>query len=383
MMNKDKKMTKMILNHALEVITLLTGEHLTTSLVLKEMNKMITERILNHTLEIIYLLTGEEYTIVKTNSPLSYRQKTGEDADAAVSLSMRMWEPTEGPSEMLEGKPQALNTVGTPSHETPAIPNEHLYNVSINEEGKYDIDEDKIRSSPWSGPSNMNRTIFPKLEEEDESEGQKDVKEEERSPIYIYEDGSMHRNTPGDFHSSQLSLHVLMGRKNVSEAFHVNHTPLISEMKTSFNNHRRSPKDEKLFTCSECGKSFPKNSHLNIHQRIHTGDKPFTCSDCGKCFKDNSTLVRHQKIHTGVRPYACSDCDKSFFQRSNLINHQRIHTGEKPYECSMCGKSFCQRSHLLTHEKTHSCERPFSCSFCGKAFTNKAYLAKHQRIHRN
>ncbi|KAM4641288.1 uncharacterized protein O3C94_015674 [Discoglossus pictus] len=78
LMNKDKnkkvKMFEKILDHIQEIIYLLTGEHLTNSIITTEMrkNRKVTERMLNHTLQIIYLLTGEEYTIVKKNPPHSH-----------------------------------------------------------------------------------------------------------------------------------------------------------------------------------------------------------------------------------------------------------------------------------------------------------------------
>ncbi|KAM4614442.1 phagosome assembly factor 1 [Discoglossus pictus] len=90
-MSKDKKkmeaMMERILNHALEIIYLLTGEtstmqHLTNSLILLKMNKdkKMSKRILDQALEIIHLLTGEEYTIVRKKCPqTNIHQLTGED----------------------------------------------------------------------------------------------------------------------------------------------------------------------------------------------------------------------------------------------------------------------------------------------------------------
>ncbi|KAM4651161.1 uncharacterized protein O3C94_013710 [Discoglossus pictus] len=71
-MNQDKKMSERILNHILEILSLLTGkvsvlDHLTVIEV--NQDKEISEGILSHILEIIFLLTGEEYTFVKKNSP--------------------------------------------------------------------------------------------------------------------------------------------------------------------------------------------------------------------------------------------------------------------------------------------------------------------------
>ncbi|KAM4614112.1 uncharacterized protein O3C94_022149 [Discoglossus pictus] len=81
-MYQDKKMSERIVNHILEILSLLTGkvsQHLTNSLTVIEMNqdKEMSERILSHTLAIFFLLTGEEYTIVKKKSS-HIHQLTGE-----------------------------------------------------------------------------------------------------------------------------------------------------------------------------------------------------------------------------------------------------------------------------------------------------------------
>ncbi|KAM4687809.1 uncharacterized protein O3C94_006264 [Discoglossus pictus] len=85
MMNQDK-MSDKILNHILEILSLLTvkiSQHLTKSLTVIEKNqdKKMTERILTNTLEVMYLMTGEEYTIVRKNTPHSHHV-TGEGSTA-------------------------------------------------------------------------------------------------------------------------------------------------------------------------------------------------------------------------------------------------------------------------------------------------------------
>ncbi|KAM4617602.1 uncharacterized protein O3C94_021551 isoform 2-T2 [Discoglossus pictus] len=433
MMTKNKtKMTEKILNHALDIISLLTGQislmqHLSTSLMMIEIrkDKKMTERILNHALKIIYLLTGDEYSLIKKNLSLSSNHQSGECDGAALSLSMEVWEHAEGRKGIVENH-KPLNTLEILSCKTTdlhaenvdtanedgdddidgkdiqqvnfhsdlcaELHDENQYTVSINEDGEYEreanIQEVKVSQDSWAGPSIRKPLTFSKCEEEDDVRTHHQIKDEEVS-MNINEDGSIDGVTPGKHHRSQfvqgdngltkicpegkyVSLSTEFACKDCGKCF--NHQSDLMQ-------HLRIHTGEKPFPCSHCGKCFSQQSNLMIHQRIHTGEKPFKCSDCGKCFGQKATLVQHQRIHTGEKPFSCSDCGKCFSQKSVLIKHRRVHTGEKPFACSVCRKCFSQQSGLVNHQRVHTGDETFACSQCGKCFSQKSVLVQHQRIH--
>uniref|UniRef100_A0A8C5ML56 C2H2-type domain-containing protein n=1 Tax=Leptobrachium leishanense TaxID=445787 RepID=A0A8C5ML56_9ANUR len=144
---------------------------------------------------------------------------------------------------------------------------------------------------------------------------------------------------------------------------------------------RRSSRTQTMHPCEVCGKRFTNNSHLARHYKVHSGEKPFPCGVCGKMFARKSHVADHQRIHTGERPYVCMECGRGFVNNSHLVLHKVVHTGEKPFTCPECGKGFTRNSSLIKHAGIHAEEKPHVCRECGKSYCQYANLIVHQRLH--
>ncbi|XP_069604947.1 zinc finger protein 665-like isoform X2 [Ranitomeya imitator] len=402
----------------------------------------MAERILHFTLEIFFRLTGEDYTVVKKTSsdrcqdpvperwerPLSpitgppphhlihedindqkileltYKMielLTGEVPirfqDVAVYFSMEEWEYLEGHRDLYKNVimevPQPLTSPDLSSKRTtPERCPRPLLQQDCNQE-----DPNAPQDHQGEDLTHINTT---------ETYVRGDERCKEEIPTYGYPDDCTRRSegqlTPSifksdDFEILQDTTEVIAVTPDRSSSIHskdLSSDPMKqvsssdSLLTTKENqSHKRgikkqtSPKANKSFSCSECGKCFKQKSHFDSHQRIHTGEKPFSCSECGKCFSHKSNCVMHQRTHTGEKPFSCSECGKCFTIKKAFVRHQETHTGEKPFSCSECGKCFTYKWNLDKHQRTHTGEKPFSCSECGKCYIQKSDLVNHRRTH--
>ncbi|XP_077109940.1 uncharacterized protein LOC143766279 [Ranitomeya variabilis] len=400
----------------------------------------MAERILHITLEILYQLWRENYTIVKKSSSercqdpvsegwgrplrpitwppphlpihedinehkileLTYKMielLTGEVPircqDFAVYFSMEEWEYLEGHKDLYKDdimevsqpliSPDLSSKRTTPERcprpllpqdckqEDPNVPQDHqgedLTHINTTEtyvRGDERCKEEILSDNSPDDCASVGYLTFTDFEAEDYG-----------ITPYIYEEHDIIPDIPSVLHSKNLS-YIPYQQVLSSDS--------LQTVKQNENNrqdaeHQKAHKEEKSFSCSECGKCFTKKSSLTVHQRIHTGEKPFSCEKCGKYFTCKGSLIKHKRTHTGEKPFSCSECGKCFTKKGSLTVHQRIHTGEKPFSCEKCGKCFICKGDLIKHKSTHTGEKPFSCSECGNCFTKKASLTVHQRIH--
>ncbi|XP_075043266.1 uncharacterized protein LOC142102348 [Mixophyes fleayi] len=435
--------------------------------------RLMNKRLLNLAMEIISLLTGEEYMMVKKNCSLPTTPLTGEVpikcGDVSIYFSMEEWDYIEDHKDLYQ-KVMLEKDQRPSSPSPPAEPDVNNIQHNLQHNG---LSEHLLRSNTHPVPheppvENVSAVLV--TEEQDDSQSGEDVEQadlstntcdeeinadvvpsgqaiEEPYEINSWETPEVHEDTctdefknsdlqgdsyimtcsPGErvednkteFHVSEVEdsggNFPVESPRHVMENFVYTSTfdqcedqswtaydkfvgdpnyipkehPQIKEESNQYNytfDEEPPYVDHNLVrACEERGQLFETMNNLLVHQITHgqssSVDKPYACNHCEKRFAKRSHLGMHLKTHTGEKPYACPDCGKRFSRRSNMATHYRTHTGEKPFACPKCGKRFTQSSHMVTHQRTHSTDKLFTCPECRKCFTKWSYLNFHLRTH--
>ncbi|XP_073538277.1 oocyte zinc finger protein XlCOF8.4-like [Phyllobates terribilis] len=356
----------------------------------RDRDKM-AERILHLTLEILFWLTGEDYTVVKKTSsdrcqdpvsewwgrPLSpitgppphtlihedindqkileltYKMielLTGEVPirceDVTVYFSMEEWEYLEGHKDLYKDVmmevPQPLTSPDLSSKRTTP---ERCPRPLLPQDCKQE-DPDVLQDHQGEDLTHINTT-------------ETYVRGDERCKEEIPTDKSTE-----DYARSSEGHLISSDDRGMIEDVHEMNLFLPAILSTLQSKDLSSDHFQQVLSTNSLHTVKQDNHHQSSveNEKMYKEERPFSCSECGSCFKIKSNLVKHERIHTGERPFPCSECSKFFSQHSVLVRHQRIHTGEKPFSCSECGKCFGQKSHLTAHQRIHTGEKPFPCS---------------------
>lgn len=169
------------------------------------------------------------------------------------------------------------------------------------------------------------------------------------------------------------------------------------EISPRYYGHKTHRREEKIFKCKECKRTFNRRHNLTKHERVHSGDKPYVCKDCGRRFADSSNLTKHiNRIHNNIKRHAifsgkvvtedkvqnsCEICQRSFNSTNDLFQHELKYANSKLYTCNVCNKIFHLRNSYVRHLDTHNDKRRYHCDICERTFSQKFLLEKHRQCH--
>jgi uncharacterized Zn-finger protein len=144
-------------------------------------------------------------------------------------------------------------------------------------------------------------------------------------------------------------------------------------VKNSGSSKVKKLKKIKEFPCSQCGKVFKRNQHLQRHIKIHS--RVYKCSKCDEQFDKWSLLQKHMKLHK----FECFTCGKQLLSQKTLSMHLKTHDESIIFPCSVCKREFNRKQNLRVHYRTvHLGLKPFEC-VCGTSFGHKHLLMRHIR----
>ena len=118
------------------------------------------------------------------------------------------------------------------------------------------------------------------------------------------------------------------------------------------------------------------NYNQQMKAQIHCEEKIHSCSICGKKFSSETDVTEHKRIHGS---FPCGSCNETFRYKLGLMLHGIVHNGDiNTQYCGKCGKQFNLNSDFDEHFKSHSDNVDFVCMFCSKLYWNKFDLMAHE-----
>ncbi|XP_061727498.1 zinc finger protein 419-like isoform X2 [Cydia pomonella] len=189
---------------------------------------------------------------------------------------------------------------------------------------------------------------------------------------------------------NRLKYHMLT-HKNMERLFKCSECGKSFKCKPTLTTHVarvHSSKDEVMY-CAQCNKHFKNAYSYNSHMKYsgeHVSSETLThnCTECSRVFATGSLLRKHtESVHSDERKYECPVCHMMFKSSTNRTRHRRLahdnYVAPKDKMCDHCGKAFKSKNMLADHINTHTGARPFVCTLCGADFGHKSALYLHGR----
>ncbi|KAM9326397.1 uncharacterized protein PAF06_002596 [Gastrophryne carolinensis] len=358
--------------------------------------EQISEKILNHALEIIYLLTGEKYVIVKKKFPhCCIHPKSGgvpvRCEDIAVYFSMEEWNYVKGHKEDYE---DVIMDTDVPSNTMEATEDTDLSLPSLHaEEGQcaqlFQSAQTNVKATSTADVStNTSPEVPPDAPadnpdgETQEEEGDKDKeKTEDKSKGPSEDRGDMEDsdgdNSPASKKESSTSSPVTLRgteRKSSGTVPQYNGDPTKKDVVRPFAGplYGEAVRFEMTEEIQEDGTVRPLSTEATLLDKLHpeiyrydqniwsisqrficgTNNKPYNqppiIEDDDEGDPDPSLLQLPNLPQKKM--YRCVACEQLFKYKSSVTRHYTVAHGVKPYQCNECGKRFSTKFNSVVHK---------------------------------
>ena len=125
-------------------------------------------------------------------------------------------------------------------------------------------------------------------------------------------------------------------------------------------------KQENLFKCEYCDKTFTSKSWLEQHIIVTHNPYESQCAQCDYKTTLKSYMKKHvQRIHTHTQTKERAKCVTRSWTGNpwTLRGHSLIHSGKK-YKCDICDKEYPRKEHVKNHKNRDHFGIRFPCPKC-------------------
>ncbi len=176
--------------------------------------------------------------------------------------------------------------------------------------------------------------------------------------------------------------------------------------------HTFYQRNENIFKCTVCFRSFNDESKFSCHIEFHAYAKQGNLTECNSCRKPYILLedkdlryLSGESIPGKGLPAVTSKKRRGRPPKAKVVTH--IENGDvgdnggddtetdskddtsgktngklskQGGTCVVCGKSYARKDTLVEHMRLHVGEMPYKCKKCGESFTRKMRLTAHMKM---
>jgi len=151
--------------------------------------------------------------------------------------------------------------------------------------------------------------------------------------------------------------------------------------------HKSRYHENKVYTCSYCGKVYASYSAFSGHLAQYHKPK-ICCPECGKMFAAGKSLRQHVEKHRKGAFIKCKICERMFSTYGGMTYHMESHDLPKIYECKENGctnRFYALPENLKRHQSRSHFLKRLNCKVSGCTHTSsrKDYLARHYKAHKD